>query len=146
MKNLNAYLKGKLSNPKKWSLIRILYVYPIIFFLIGLSTIIAYYTWLQINKYNKQVEKLKIEFPEKQRNELKSKVLLAKDYIFWVKSHPDEFIKFHLNRRINETENIVYTLPDTLKAIPDAVIEKLDQLNKQSESKIIILNSENELL
>ncbi len=146
MKNLNAYLKNKLSNPQKWSLIRILYLYPIIFFLVGLSTIIAYYTWLQINKYNKQVEKLKIEFPEKERNELKSKVLLAKDYILWVKSHPDEFIKLHLNRRIKEADEIIHSFPDTLKSIPDSLIETLDQLNKQSECKIIILNGNSELL
>lgn len=146
MKNLNAYFKNKLINPQKWSLIRILYVYPIVFFLVGLSTIIAYYTWLQINKYNKQVEKLKVEFPEKQRNELKSKVLFVKDYIFWVKSHPDEFIGFHLNRRIKETEATLLSLPDTIQSLPDAIIDSLDQLNKQSENKIIILNGKNELL
>ncbi|MFZ4547609.1 MAG: hypothetical protein ACOYN4_09245, partial [Bacteroidales bacterium] len=80
--------KSTLNHPrqKKISLIRILFVYPIAFFLIGLFAISAYYSGIQIFKYKKQVEELKIGFPEKQRNELKSKILELKDYISWVKS------------------------------------------------------------
>ena len=63
-----------------------------------------------------------------------------------MKSHPDEFIKLHLNRRIKEADAIIHSFPDTLKSIPDSLIETLDQLNKQSECKIIILNGNSELL
>jgi len=135
---------------KKRSLIRILYIYPIVFFLVGLSTITAYYTWLQVYKYNNQVEKLKTEFPEKQRNELKSKVLLVKDFIFWVRSHPEVYIMQHLNARLNITESLLSKYYDTNhfnnNSFPSALIDSLDQLNKISVNKIVILNNNQEIL
>jgi len=114
--------------------------------MIGLSIIIAYYTWLQVDEYKKQVEKLKTEFPEKQRSDLKSKVLLVKEYIFWVKSHPEQYTQRYLNRRIRKTEALISSLPDTIQTIPSALIDTLDRLNKLSECKIIILNNKNDVL
>jgi len=140
----------KAPGQKKHSLIRILYIYPIIFFLIGLSTIIAYYTWLQIYKFKNQVEKLKTEFPEKQRVELKSKVLLLKDYIYWVKSHPEDHIIQHLNNRISTIEKALITFgksnKTTEKILPDTLIETLNELNKRSLNKIIVFNNQLEIL
>ncbi len=132
------------------SLIRILYFYPIVFFLIGLSTIIAYYTWLQIYKYNKQVEKLKTEFPEKQRAELKSKILLLQDYIFWVRSHPEEYTTELISRRINTIESLLrnYDSSKVIKneTLADVFRDTLDELNKRSVLKIIILNNKRNVL
>ena len=140
----------KNSNQKKLSLIRILYIYPVAFFLVGLSTIIAYYTWLQINEYKKQVEKLKSEFPEKQRTALKSRVLILKDYIAWVKSHPDEYTIEMLNNRISTAENIFRNYENsknfTAKSLPVGITDSLDETNKRSITKIIILNNNNEVV
>jgi PAS domain S-box-containing protein len=131
---------------KKLSLIRILYVYPIVFFLVGLSTIIAYYTWLQVYKYNQEVEKLQKEYPEKQRNELKSKVLLVKDYINWVKSHEEEFIIKHINTRVLKTETYIEHFACNDDSISSALIDSLDQLNRISENKIILINDHQEIV
>ena len=135
---------------KKHSLIRILYIYPIIFFSVGLSTIIAYYTWLQVYKYNQQVEKLKTEFPEKQRNELKTRVLLVKDYINWIKSHPEEYTFQLLNNRINATETILGSCDKEKFAnnvsIPEELTYSLDQLNTGSVAKVIIINDKKEII
>jgi len=135
---------------RKHSLIRILYIYPIIFFSVGLSTIIAYYTWLQVYKYNQQVEKLKTEFPEKQRNELKSRVLLVKDYINWIKSHPEEYTFQLLNNRINATETILGSCDKEKFAnnvsIPEELTYSLDQLNTGSVAKVIIINDKKEVI
>jgi len=150
---MNIFRKKKsqiIHRPKKISLIRILYVYPVIFFLIGLSTIIAYYTWLQINEFQNQVEKLKTEFPQKQRAELKSKILLLKEYISWVKSHPDEYTTQHIESRIKATEALLNKYSGNRHIrnirIPDELKDSLSEVNKRSVNKIIILNSENELL
>jgi len=142
--------RDKVTRQKKHSLIRILYIYPIIFFLVGLTTIIAYYTWLQIYKYKKQVEELKTEFPEKQRTELKSRILLIKDYIYWVKSHPEDHIIQHLNSRVNTAETILNTF-SVIKnldgyTVPEALADTLNEFNKRSENKIIILNKEQVVL
>jgi len=150
MRIFNTETKESEARHKKLSLIRILYIYPIVFFLIGLSTITAYYTWLQIYKYKTQVEKLKKEFPEKQRTELKSKILLLKDYIYWVKSHPDEYTLLFLNNRINATEAILGSRPQdnfvNITSIPKELTYSLDDLNKRSIAKIIILNDKQEIL
>jgi len=146
MKIFRTDIRGWKRRQKKRSLIRILYIYPIVFFLVGLSTIIAYYTWLQVHEYKNQVEKLKTEFPEKQRNELKSKVLLLKDYIFWVKSHPEEHIIHHLNNKINTTENLISKYSFTNDSFPGELIDTLDQLNKISVNKVLILNDKQEVL
>lgn len=122
-----------------------MYVYPVVFFLVGLSTIIAYYTWLQINQFQTQVVKLRTEFPQKQRAELKSRVLILKDYINWVKSHPNEYTIRLMNNRLNTTELLLESLSDTntLKngLIPEIVTDSLDELNKRSVIKVVILNS-----
>ena len=135
---------------KKLSLIRILYIYPIIFFVIGLSTIIAYYTWLQINEFHNQVEKLKAEFPEKQRVELKSRVLLLKDYIAWVRSHPEEYANQHINNRMNSIEHLLKQYSENKyfknKIIPESLTDSLDELNKRSIIKLVLLNNEQEVL
>lgn len=143
-------IKGRGHRQKRHSLIRIIYIYPIVFFLVGLTTVTAYYTWLQIYKYKNQVEKLKTEFPEKQRAELKSRVLLLKEYIYWVKSHPEDQIIQHLNNRIITTETLlkIFLSPINLKndVFPDALIDSLNELNRVSVNKIIILNKKQEVL
>lgn len=150
MKIFGREAGNKERRQKKLSLIRILYIYPIVFFLIGLSSITAYYTWLQIYKYKKEVKKIKTEFPEKQRAELKSKVLLIKDYIYWVKSHPEDHIIQHLNKKIGAAEKLLQsslTSPDTGRlTISEALSDTLNELNKQSENKIIILNKNQDVL
>jgi len=145
--------KGTIRNwfrLKKISLIRILYVYPIIFFFIGLSTIVAYYSWLQINDFHKQVEKLKTEFPEKQRAELKNRILLLKDYISWVQSHSVDYTITLLNSRISSTESLLRNFPpevfSTRGKMPDALTDSLDELNKRSVIKVVILNKNQEVI
>jgi len=147
---LKKDFKTKKNRLKKRSLIRILYIYPIIFFLVGLSTIFTYYTWLQIYKFNKQVDTLKTEFPEKQRNELKTKVLVLKDYIFWVKSHPEQHIIQLLNNRINTTEALLkkYVGKKSIHndEFPEILTDTLDELNKRSVIKVLIINDKQEIL
>jgi len=150
MIKFKAIFRGKGQMQKKQSLIRILYIYPIVFFLIGLSTIIAYYTWLQVYKYLQQVEKLKTEFPEKQRNELKSRVLLVKDYISWIKSHPEEYTIQLLNNRINATEIILGSCEKekfkNTGSIPEELTYSLDELNTGSVAKVFIINDKKEVI
>lgn len=146
MKNLIKILRGTIYRQGKRSLIRILYIYPIVFFFIGLSTIIAYYTWLQVYKYNQQVEKLKTEFPEKQRTELKNKVLLIKDYISWVKSNPEIYIRKHLDSKIKVAENLMLLTKSNAEFLPESVADSLDEINKASENKIFILNKKLEIV
>ncbi len=144
MRLFRKEIKGNDNSHKKHSLIRIIYIYPVVFFIVGLSAVTAYYTWLQIYKYKNQVEKIKTEFPEKQRNDLKNKVLEIKNYIYWVNSHQEEYIIQHLNNRISlvETELKKYSVSGDLKndKIPDSLAVILDELNKSSVQKIFILN------
>ncbi|MEI6059846.1 MAG: ATP-binding protein [Bacteroidota bacterium] len=135
---------------RKPSLIRILYIYPIVFFLIGLSTIFSYYSYQQYQRYRIQVEKLEREFPEKQQNELKFKVLAVKDFIFWVQAHPEKYIIQYLNRRADVAERLLdrnsnaTLLPNgTFSA---ALADSLDTLNKSSLSKIVIINDDGAIL
>ncbi|MGV8962742.1 MAG: ATP-binding protein [Candidatus Saccharimonadaceae bacterium] len=150
MIKLRAIFRGKGHIQNKQSLIRILYVYPIIFFLVGLSTIIAYYTWLQVYKYKQQVEKLKTEFPDIQRKELKLKVLFVKDYISWVRTHQEENIIKHLNYKLNAAENLVNKYSssnDSSNILYSAVLfDSLDNINRLSINKVIILNNKNDVL
>jgi len=150
MKIFQRNSDSKNRKQEKRSLIRILYIYPVAFFLVGLSTIITYYTWLQINEYNKHVEKLKSEFPEKQRTALKSRVLVLKDYIGWVKSHPDEYTIQMLNNRILIAEHLFSSYKNdknfSSENIPAGITDSLDEANKRSIIKIIILNNNNEVI
>jgi PAS domain S-box-containing protein len=150
MKIFQRNSDSKNRKQEKRSLIRILYIYPVAFFLVGLSTIITYYTWLQINEYNKHVEKLKSEFPEKQRTALKSRVLVLKDYIGWVKSHPDEYTIQMLNNRILIAEHLFSSYKNdknfSSENIPVGITDSLDEANKRSIIKIIILNNNNEVI
>jgi len=147
---LKTELKSSIHRQKKHSLIRIIYFYPIVFFLVGLSAITAYYTWLQIYKYNNQVEKLKKEFPEKQRTELKSRVLLLKDYIYWVKSHPEDYSIQHLEHRMITAETILKTFSGSINLknneLPATLIDTLNKLNRISGNKIFILNNNQEVI
>jgi PAS domain S-box-containing protein len=146
MSKIKNILNGGENRHKKRSLIRILYVYPIVFFLIGLSTIIAYYTWLQVYKYKQQVDILEKEYPEKQRIELKNKVLLIKDYIHWVQSHREDYIIKHLKSRISKAEKILGNYAITNDSLSESLIDSLDQLNKYSESKLVLLNDKQEII
>jgi len=150
MKLFNTGIKGKDHTPKKHSLIRIIYIYPVIFFLVGLSVVTAYYTWLQINKYKSEVEKLKTEFPEKQKAELKSRVLFLKDYIYWVKSHPEEYTIQWLKNRVNATETILNGCDPkeflNIGSVPERISYSLDELNTRSITKVILLNDKKEVL
>jgi PAS domain S-box-containing protein len=140
--------KNKVGSQKKNSLIRVLYIYPIVFFLVGLTTITSYYTWLQIDKYNNQVKKLKAEFPQKQRVELKSKILLIKDYISWVKSHPDEYTLQLLKSRYNVTESLLGKLLISKKynSLPQDLVDSLDKTTKGSVVKLILLDEKQNVL
>ena len=148
MKILRKNFISKESNPKKRSLIGILYTYPVAFFLIGLCTITAYYTWLQINDYNKQVKKLKAEFPEKQRIILKSRILNLKDYIAWVKSHPEEYTIQLLQDKFENSSNLIHNYSEDIlvNSISDALIDTLDKLNKSSPNKVIVIDSNQQIL
>jgi len=150
MKIFGIEIKGRGHRQNKLSLIRILYVYPVVFFMIGLSVIIAYYTWLQMNDYHKQIEKLKTEFPEKQRSELKSRILLLKDYIGWVKSHPEEYTIQFINSRMNVTEAILNSRAKdfslNINSVPEELTYPLDELNNRSVIKVIILNDKQEVI
>jgi PAS domain S-box-containing protein len=149
MRIFRTDFKGNDNIKRKHSLIRIIYLYPVVFFVVGLSAVTAYYTWLQIFKYKNQVEKIKTEFPEKQRNDLKNKVLELKDYISWVKSHEEDHIIQHLNNRIRvvESEFEKYSVSGYLEKhkLPYALTDKFDELNKISVHKIIILNKNKEV-
>jgi len=149
MRIFRKEIKGNVNRQRKHSLIRIIYIYPVVFFIVGLSAVTAYYTWLQIFKYKKQVEKIKTEFPEKQRNDLKNKVLELKDYIYWIKSHEEEHIIQHLNNRISAVETVLekYSVSGKTKKneLPTALTAQLDELNKMSVHKIIILNKNKEV-
>jgi PAS domain S-box-containing protein len=149
MRIFRKEIKGIDTRQRKHSLIRIIYIYPVVFFIVGLSAVTAYYTWLQIFKYKNQVEKIKKEFPDKQRTDLKNKVIELKDYIFWVKSYQEDHIVQHLNNRINTIETVLekysvsgYPEKDELTV---ALTAKLDELNKMSVHKIIILNENKEV-
>lgn len=141
---------AKGSRQKKHSLIQILYLYPIAFFLIGLSIVFGYYVFMQNHRYNEQVEKLRIEFPEKQRAELKSKVLLLKDYINWVRSYPEEHTIQYLNKRILAAEALLtnkdLAIDSAKSVLSSALVESLDKLNAKSVSKIVLLDKNNEVL
>ncbi len=146
-KSKNSYKSGKLQ---KRSLIRLLYIFPVTFFLVGLSTIIAYYTWLQINDYNKNVEKLKSEFPEKQRIILKSRILGLKDYIAWVKSHPEQYTIQSINSKISSIEKLFDNYENSTifnsENFPDYISDSLNEINKKSIIKVIILSNNNEVI
>lgn len=150
MRIFKQEVQSKDHKQRKHSLIRIIYIYPIALFIVGLSVVTAYYTWLQIFKYKNEVEKIKTEYPEKQRNELRTKVILLKDYIYWVKSHPEEHIIQHINKRIITAENILKNFSDSNNFkkdnLPEALIDTLNQLNRISENKIIILDKNIEVL
>ncbi len=135
---------------KKISLVRILYIYPIVFFLVGLFAISAYYTGLQIFRYQKQVEELKTGFPIKQRAELKSKILELKDYVSWVKTHPEQYTLQQISYRINETENLLSSYTNAQNfykgVFPDDLIDSLNKLNNKSVLKVTIFNSNRNIL
>jgi len=141
---------GKVNKMKKRSLIKVLYIYPIIFFYIGLSIIFLYYTILQIRKYNDQVEILKSEFAEKQRTELKLKILVLKDYVYWVQSHPVEYSVQHLSSRISKVESALLRKIESgsiaQPVLPLSVINLLDSINSGYVSKIVIYNKQMQVL
>ena len=150
MKIFGREIIARNHRQKKHSLIRIVYIYPVAFFIIGLSAVTAYYTWLQIFKYKNQVAKIKTEFPDKQRNDLKSKVLLAKDYIYWVKSHQEVHIVQHLSNKISSTEALLkkYAVLMNIEKdlLPDALTDTLNKLNRISVNKILIFNKKKEII
>lgn len=134
---------------KKRSLIRILYVYPILFFFIGLSIIFIYYSFLQIEKYNKEVELTRKEFPEKQRAELKLKVLLLKDYISWVRTHPAGYTIAHIKSKINLAEAILNKLPSNSElqpGLPKWLVDSFNNLNAGSVDKVLLIDKNQKIL
>lgn len=136
--------------PKKRSLIAILYFFPIVFFISGLTTIFAYYTWFQIHKYNIQIAELKKVYPEHQKAELKSKVLMLKDYIQWVKSHPAEELTALISNRLEATEALIQYYhgqdSNTLDHFSIALTDSLDKLNKATIYKLFFLNDNDEVV
>jgi PAS domain-containing protein len=81
---------------------------------------------------------------------LKSRVLILKDYIAWVKSHPDEYTIQMLRNKVSATENLFSSYENeknfSTKSIPAAITDSLDETNKRSIIKVIILNNKNEVL
>ncbi len=144
MKIFNLNIGNKTTRHQKKSLMRILYVFPILFFYIGLGVIFTYYTLVQVQKYELQVEQLKKDFPEKQRAELQLKVLLLKNYIYWVKSHPDEYANDYIKDRIYTASSMVSghlaSLISGSGHLPATLHDSLDRLNASGVSKVIILD------
>jgi PAS domain S-box-containing protein len=104
MKNRNVKM-GQLSG--KRSLTRIMFVIPFSVATIAILSLALYYILSELIHYKSDVNLLKKEFPIHQRHELRYRILGAKDYIHFVRTHRDLYINSYVNRKMKLADSIL---------------------------------------
>ncbi|MBK7171884.1 MAG: cache domain-containing protein [Bacteroidales bacterium] len=123
-----------------------------IFFLISLFvamlTVLCLITYIAISDYQHykaETESLRIKFPEQQKHELKYRILAAKDYIHFVRTHSVDFINAHINNKISKAIDLfnrgkIITPGEPLKIKPE-IADSLYLLFLTSKLQIAISDS-----
>lgn len=125
------------------ALINLWHFYPTLFLSIVLIVIVTYFIFSQIHKYNIEVDRVKKEFTAKQRIDLKIKVLSAKDYIYWVKAHPETYIKDLIYKKTYQVQQIIdnHCSANEINAHElSLILDSIDEINKKSVFKLILLD------
>ncbi|MBK7027882.1 MAG: hypothetical protein IPH45_01115 [Bacteroidales bacterium] len=123
-----------------------------IFFLISLFvamfTVLCLITYIAVSDYQHykaENESLRIKFPEQQKHELKYRILAAKDYIHFVRTHSADFINAHINHKLSKSIDLfnrgkIITPGEPLKIKPE-IADSLYLLFLTSKLQIAISDS-----
>ena len=147
IKSLLNPLIGYMSRGKP-GLARIFFLYPMIIVTVTSLSLALYTSIAQYNRYKAGNELLKVEFPQKQRKELQSKILAVKDYIHFVMAHPAGSIAIYLRKQREEVGKLFLNASGSgnNNILPDSVREILDRKFSNSLIRFSILNPKGKLI
>ena len=92
----NQQIKNKILKKRHYSLTNLFFIYLMLIVTFSFVALGTYFIIQKNARYQQEVRQLKTEFPEKQKEELKIRVLEAKEYINWVVTYPEKSINSHL--------------------------------------------------
>ncbi len=97
----------KSNSSRNYSLSRLLFLIPLLVGLITACCFVIYFIILEFKWYETGNKKIVAEFPIQQRRELKSRILIAKDYIHFVRTHSPVYIDRYVNMKLNKAAGIL---------------------------------------
>jgi PAS domain-containing protein len=101
----NDYSSESLSG--KPSLTRIIFIIPMLVATIVSVCLTMYFSIVEVIHFKEGNEKLKKEFPLQQRHELKYRILGAKDFIQFARTHSFVYINLYVNKQLQNAERII---------------------------------------
>ncbi len=130
---------------RRLSLTNIIFIHILIIVTVSMIAIGTYSIIRKIQTYNHDVSRLRTEFPMRQKNELKFRVLEAKEYINWVVTYPEKSINSHLPKlsmryaRLMENSKISKT--GSSYFIPQKIKDTLNYANLNCVIKMAVYDS-----
>jgi PAS domain S-box-containing protein len=143
-------MNSRLNRSGKPNLLRMVYLYPVVFFMTGLVSLFLFFLWQQIADYQEHAHKLEKDFTIHQREDLKLKVLSVKEYFEWARSNSGEVISQNMIQRMDQADKLIRTFGDTssLSAtlLTARLRDTLDKLSRRSSAGVVLLNDRNEII
>lgn len=142
----NQQIKNKILKKRHYSLTNLFFIYLMLIVTFSFVALGTYFIIQKNARYQQEVRQLKTEFPEKQKEELKIRVLEAKEFVDWVSSYPDESLNKQLasltKRYGSLLENANLPTGEKLILLPERIHDSLDYANQNSVIKIAVFNSQ----
>ncbi|HPT14865.1 MAG TPA: ATP-binding protein [Bacteroidales bacterium] len=142
----NQQIKNKILKKRHYSLTNLFFIYLMLIVTFSFVALGTYFIIQKNARYQQEVRQLKTEFPEKQKEELKIRVLEAKEFVDWVSSYPDESLNKQLASLTKRYGSLLESanLPtgEKLILLPERIHDSLDYANQNSVIKIAVFNSQ----
>jgi PAS domain S-box-containing protein len=135
------------NQSRKPSLTRIIFIIPMLVATIVSICFALYFSITELINFNEGNAKLKKEFPLQQRHELIYRILTAKNYIQFVRTHSNGYIHTYVNNQLKEAANIVGKDAPFLNAssrLSPAASDSLNQIFRNSAINIAVINQKGE--
>jgi len=128
----------------KRSLSRIIFIIPLLVAAFTSLSFALYFTITEIIKFNEGNEKLRKEFPLTQRHELKYRILGAKDYIQFVRTHFQENSNQYIEQQLNNASRIIANGKNSSNPanprLSASASDSLNQLFENSAIRMTVIN------
>jgi len=134
----------------KSSLSRVIFLIPIFTATITAFAMSAFFLITEFNEYEVEKKAIKSTFIEDQKLKLKYRILSAKDYIHFVRTHSDQYINSYVNRKTAQVNDILSTgvgsVEDKENLFTPLAFDSLQQMFLHSSIQIAITDSSGQCL
>jgi PAS domain S-box-containing protein len=141
----NQQSNDLMRSNRQYSLTNHFFIYLMLIVTFSFLALGSYFIIQKNSRYRQDIRQLQVDFPVQQKEELKIRVLEAKEFIDWVSSYPDESLNKQLSSLTRRYGSMLERahLPSGEKflLLPERIKDSLDYANLNSVIKIAVYNS-----